>query len=292
MKIGIFGLGSIGSRHAGNLMRMGHEVIGFDPVVRVAGIHNCLTMDYLCSAADAIIIASPTVYHYYHLVEAVNSGKPFLVEKPVADVDDVFRWDDAKGIVGYNLRFLPAVGWAKYWLDHLIGKPLWANFTCAQLSTKPAYMRDGVVLNWSHEIDLALHLLGPAKVNGSSIHMDTGTMSEDVADILLTHDNGCHTVIHLDYVTTPEKRDFLIYGERGSVHVNLRAQYPDYMCKVHNENGRLIEGHVSREPFDSCYVTEMIDFVAFAGGMPTGGATWKDGLRALAICLEVKGQQR
>src|SRR5882724_9266173 len=48
----------------------------------------------------------------------------------------------------------------------LIGKPLWAHFTCAQPSSKALYLSDGVILSsGAHEVDLALHLFGSGRVS-------------------------------------------------------------------------------------------------------------------------------
>jgi phosphoglycerate dehydrogenase-like enzyme len=66
MKIGILGLGSIGSRHAKNLKAMGHEVLGYDPA---RGTHS---RDAVLEA-DAIIIASPTTKHCNDLLDCYQT---------------------------------------------------------------------------------------------------------------------------------------------------------------------------------------------------------------------------
>lgn len=295
MKVGVIGLGSIGSRHVKNLQGMGQEVIGFDPFIRIEGVPACLTVEDLIAYSDAIVIASPTIHHHNQLVDVVKSGKPFFVEKPVADTMAVCHLKVPKAMVGYNLRFHHCVIAARHWINTAIGKPLWAQFMCAQVNTKLSYLRDGVTLNWSHEIDLALHLLGPAEVKGSVVRlaevMGGEETSDDMADILLRHQNGCHTAIHLDYLTDPEKRYFTVYGERGSLLMSIAASRPAGGFLL-DRGDKMLQRFDDPRPFDDCYVDEMKDFISFAQGGPSQAATWEDGLRAMIVCLKVREEYR
>ncbi len=174
MKIGVIGLGSIGMRHARNLQSLGHKVIGYDPIEE---LRDQFPGEGLTE--EAYVFATPTKHHYGNILDSALTYKPLFVEKPIAHL-----WHPDFHIVrmvGYNLRFHACVKKAKEWIDAgRIGKPLWANFTCGQFSDKPAYLRDGVILNWSHEIDLALHLLGPGHLEASSVRIIDGY--DDMAD--------------------------------------------------------------------------------------------------------------
>ena len=62
MKIGVLGLGSIGKRHAENLISLGHEVYGFDPVApKINGVKN-VSRDEIWDQ-KAVVIASPSSQH-------------------------------------------------------------------------------------------------------------------------------------------------------------------------------------------------------------------------------------
>ncbi len=168
------------------------------------------------------------------------------MEKPIAD--RLGAPLEYVNMVGYNLRFHSCVKKAKEWLNAgLIGKPLWANFTLGQYSEKPPYLRDGVLLNWSHEIDLALYLLGMAVVAGSSTRLTDGR--DDMSDILLTHKSGCRTTVHLDYITKPEQRGFMIYGSESYINCNL----PDRILQL-NENQPF---HDEKGSYNQDYIEEM-----------------------------------
>jgi predicted dehydrogenase len=277
-KIGILGLGSIGSRHKANFEALGCEVVGYDPILTGYSSFN----DVL--ACDAMVIASPTDMHFKHIMVC---EKNLLVEKPLVMTRK--EWEEVPlhhiRLVGYNLRFHSCVKKVRQWLAKgTIGKPLWARFTCAQYNDREAYRRDGVVLNWSHEIDLALHLLGKAEVQGAAL-----TDGESLADILLRHEhNGCHTVIHLDYLTQPERRGFVIIGTHGSIDADLVNR----QAFMKDNDGRLIHNHFGEDTFDSNYLTEAEAFLALIENkiMPQHliGCTAKQAHDVVDICLEVK----
>lgn len=283
MKIGVIGLGSIGARHAGTLVGLGHFVIGNDVAI-VANAPVPLTpLKKLIADADAVVIASPTHLHAQHLREVLKLHKPVFVEKPVAhEYDPAF---EKATMVGFNLRFHACVLKAKEWLDAGdIGKPLWANLTIAQHSDKPAYLRDGVISNWaSHEIDLALFLLGPAMARSATARITDG--HDDIADIVMRHDSGCQTVIHADYVTKPEMRQTLIVGDNGSIVADLVNRH----AWLRDIDGGVIEHFEAADSFDSNYTDEMQAFIRRCAGADTAGATGADGLAALRVMLDARG---
>ncbi len=284
----IIGMGSIGKRHDRNLVELGCRTIPYDPIVYDPG------PDYFSNAlkdCDAVVIASPTSTHYNYFLQCMGYNKPIFVEKPIARNASEWRslkyyiGQGANLFVGYNLRFHPCVIQAKQWLDDgKIGKVLWANFVCAQFNDKPEYMRDGVILNWSHEIDLALHLLGPAIVTGSSTRVqDTDTMT----DILLLHETACMTTVHLDYVTKPERRGFLVQGTRGQIQGHL----PHRTIALLDENDMCPEHHtLTATSYDTDYINEMKAFLDHIDGKPHIGCTGEEARDVLEICLKVREQ--
>ena len=89
MKIGVWGLGSIGLRHAKNAMQEGVSVIGFDPDVQRIQLLEELggepleNEQKLLNEADAIIICSPNHLHFKHLSQCIDAGCHVLIEKPI-----------------------------------------------------------------------------------------------------------------------------------------------------------------------------------------------------------------
>ena len=283
MKVGIIGFGSIGRRHAHNLLELGHTIYVYDPDDSMG--RSVESEQELIEKSDAVVIASPTTHHFAHLLMARD--KPVFVEKPIAATMDQLIILGGKSyplMCGYNQRFNSAVKQAKAWLDGgLIGSPTWATFCCAQYNDKPQYLRDGVVLNWSHEIDLALYLLGPAKVHSAAV---SGGEHDDAADILLSHQRSVISHIHLDYVTKPERRGFAIGGPGGWIEVNL----PERRATLHvpeAEEGALHYWDTEGS-YDQDYKDEMQAFIDRIDGKETIGCTGQEALDVLEICLKVR----
>lgn len=277
MRIGVLGLGSIGLRHAQNAIWLKeHEVFGFDPseerqnlLASYGGIPT--TRDRLF-ACDKIIVASPTSNHWEDLKDISLIGKPTLAEKPIADRPIEFDTSFIS-LVGYNLRYHSCVKQAKNWINEgFIGKPLHGEFILAQYNTKPAYMRDGVILNWSHEIDLALHLLGPAECLASACKNHT------IADLFLQHVSGPVSSVHLNYINKREERYFTILGDKGRIHAGLSPfRYAD--CTT--EDGGVYTYNFNTT-FDEDYITEL---KAFISGEIGPGCTANQAKEVLKICL-------
>jgi predicted dehydrogenase len=283
-KIGVLGCaGSMGQRHVKNFQQLGCEVHGYDPTLYGFQVEQDILRE-----VDAVVIASPTQNHYESIKVCHLLEKPMLVEKPmVAHQSEMEAPLKHIKLVGYNLRFHSCVKKVKAWMgEGLIGKPLWARFTCAQFNNKPAYLRDGVVLNWSHEIDLALHLLGPGYITGTPL---VKRFPEDTADFFLTHDHTfCVSLIHLDYLTQPERRGFAIIGENGSIDADLVSR----QAFLKDRDGKLIHCHFGRDSWDGNYLHEAMSFLAHVRGKvdPANliGCTAKEALDVVAICIKAK----
>lgn len=282
--IGIIGLGSIGMRHARNLQKLGHHIRGYDPDMKKRPEHYGFD---LCGSkiedileADAIVIASPTDTHANYIEQMKLANKPCFCEKPIGNKFWVGM--NQVEMVGYNLRFHSCVKRAKEWIDEgFLGQALWANFTIGQYNDKYA---DGVILNWSHEIDLALYLLGSGSVAGSSTRISNGR--DDISDILLTHDNGCRSYVHLDYITQPEIRQSLIVGSEATIIFDLVHRE----AWLRSKDAIMLDHQGLDDSFDENYEEEMQAFINRIDGKETIGCTGAEALEVLKVCLEVRKQ--
>ncbi len=298
MKVGIVGYGSIGQRHAANATSLGHQVVVYDPAQRRDVGFERIIYD----TCDAVVIATPTWVHIAGIRACAERGRHMLVEKPIAkttkDLRQMLDWAAAKNLtvmIGNNLRFHPCVQSAKTRIDEgQLGAPLWASFTCAALSTKSLYLSDGVILNTgAHEVDLALHLLGPAKVVSANAHMVFGgdeTGCDLIADFVLEHQSGCRSTFHLDYVTRTEIREFRVIGDEGDLHVDLPAR----TLKARLADPKLPDvTHTDLKlygSYDADYLDEMTAFFDRIEGHDVPGATGEDGFNTLDILLEVRSK--
>lgn len=261
IKLGILGFaGSIGSRHGKNLMWLGHQVIGYDPLMP-----SKHTREQVLEQSDAVIICTPTREHFADMVGA--HGKHVFVEKPIAfdapapAVRGFCQGKSSMGsivAVGNNLRFHHCVMETKKMLaKHLIGDIGWAEFCVLQKSEKEPYLRDGVSRNWgAHEIDLALYLLGP----GQATEVIHAVRSSDGGDIdvkfSMKHESGALSTIHMDYITDPPKRGYKLVGSKGVIEVDLIAR----TVKVSNllSGSNILE---MKDNWDGNYLLEMQHFL-------------------------------
>ena len=276
-KIGILGMGSIGSRHAENLKKIGCEILPYDPTGSIC------THEEALDDSNAIVIASPISEHYIDLMDALATKKPVFCEKPIAHIGHASFSNVA--MVGYNLRFHPCVIAAKEWVDQ-IGTIFSADFMCAQYNDK---YKDHVVLNWSHEIDLAHYLLG--QPNYASI-MPLGIYDREVGThvsakaIWAVQDKPALVTMHLDYLARPEIRQFLIIGSEGQIIVDLYGR----QGWLRDAKGQVIDTiDETYTSYDDDYLDEMKEFIGILDGERpyNRGCTGEEALRALETCRSI-----
>lgn len=314
MIYGVLGLGSIGARHAANLVTLDRDILGFDPSTAVGqlaqskGIPTTNSRDEVLERADAVIIASPNDRHLEDMADSVAARCHVFVEKPLAHRTDGLRkiLDDAAAkeltvFAGLTLRFHPAVAAAKSIIDDgALGAPLWAMFQSSHYlpdwrpwqDHRQGYAADpetgGVLFDIIHEFDLANHLLGPAETLLAAAR-NTGTIgipSEDCADVVLGHASGVRSVLHLDYVTRPTRRTAEIGGEKGILRLDLAAQD----LTLTTTDG-IIGDHRSFSELDpnDPYIEEM---TAFIDCVEHGATPACDGYEALGVLEQVVAARR
>lgn len=182
---------------------------------------------YNDSAVDLIVISSPNQTHYNYAIDALNSNKHVLIEKPIAlkmnEVDDIFRLAKEKKLIAmpnHNRRFdtdflslTDALSTGK------IGE-------IVEVESHYDYFRD-VPLNKNgglevllglgiHTIDQMVSIFGkPTKqVNDvRSLYFDSP--SDDYFDIDLFYTGFKVTVKTSMRVLTPYPR-FIVHGTKGS----------------------------------------------------------------------------
>lgn len=280
MKVGVIGYGSIGSRHALNLEMLGHQVVVYDPAVRRDVKHEKDVYD----ECDAIVLATPTIYHSGGIRACAERGKHFLIEKPIGralgDLQEMLDIAAAKSAIvmmGNNLRFHPCVQQAKRWIDAGdIDTPTWAHFTCSNMGQK--YISDGVILNTgAHEVDVAMHLFGPVReVLCANAHTIGG--DDTIADFVLQHEFGVRSSFHLDIVTPSDIREAWIVGNKDKIGLEL--------INRHSSLGKATTSHGGS--FDDDYVMEIKAFIDRVEGKDVPGATGVDGLETLKVLLDVR----
>lgn len=310
--MGVLGLGSIGMRHAGNLLAAGFRVKGFDPAsprresLKKKGGVVAESMTDILNSVDGVVIASPSVCHLDDLAAVIGAGKHAFVEKPLAHrldgVEDILKNAEKDGLTvqaGLNMRFHPVINRARALLDDgLVGDLLWARFLAGSYlpdwrpdqDYRQGYAADpvsgGALFDFIHEFDLAVYLLGPATVVAASART-TGLLeiaSEDSADVILSHESGVRSAVHVDYVTRPRQRRIEIAGAGGILRLDLE----NGLLTAEDLNGKPIEERTFTIDPNQVYVDEMNNFLACIQNGAQPMCTGREALDVLNVVLEAR----
>lgn len=249
-KILFCGLGSIGRRH----VRIANELY---PNIELASMRSGYGRDCpelrlmngrfseLSAAIDwgpqAAVISSPAPIHLEQALILANKGIPILIEKPIGTgKESPEKWNELIQLsnripilIGYVLRHDPCTAYLKEVLiSEKLGKVLEADFYCG--SWLPNWRPEsdyritvsanrnlggGVLLELSHEIDLAHLFLGELKVAYALIKQ-SGILEIDVEDQAVLFANNLHGTlvsIRLNFCSVPAKRETVLRCEKGEL---------------------------------------------------------------------------
>ena len=254
MKHLIVGMGSIGRRHARQLLAHGHEVLGADPYVKDPfgfPVYPSVAAAWEAQP-DMVWICSPTSLHAEQVMGVLDRGLPVFVEKPVSSTLEsalqiLETWGKlSKKVliwVGCNMRFHPGVLRLKKALEEgLVGRPLVyrIHFSHYLPNMRPgmdyrqtyaakASMGGGIILDDIHDIDLALWFAGSVrKTVALAAHSGVLDMdAEDVAHISLLHDSGAFSEIHMDFLRQDKSRGIEVIGEKGTLEWRSTGKNPE-----------------------------------------------------------------
>jgi|MDTC01.3.fsa_nt_gb spore coat polysaccharide biosynthesis protein SpsF len=266
LKAVVIGCGSIGQRHIKNLKSIGVKSIY--ALRTKKGFHQDLPddlgvielndwNDIVKEKPDIAIISNPTSLHLETALKLIPLVKGVLMEKPLSNslkgVDRLIKLINKNNTVlfmGHNLMFHPIISNIKELINsNNVGNiiniqcqvghwlPDWhpyENYKKSYFAKKK--LGGGVALTLIHEIHLAIELAGkPLEVCGmksSSSLLDVEKDIDVISDIMIKHDSGCVSQIHLDYIQKPFHRSGLITFEQSWISYDFNehkvvAQLPD-----------------------------------------------------------------
>jgi len=238
-KLLIIGYGSAGRRFATiakkNFKNLDINIftkqkkIGFKIIERIEDIKK-FNPDY-------IIISSPTKFHFHHLllVNKFLKGKIILIEKPLYSELKNLKNVKNKVFVGYNLRNLKIIQFLKSVIFYNKTKiydinfinhsflPSWRkNISYQKSSSAKKKYGGGVILDCSHEIDLARWMIGKIDILSvqSSKKSKLKIETEDNCKIIGKHKN-INISIDLNYYSIHKKRKIYLLGDNLKIIVDL-----------------------------------------------------------------------
>ena len=288
----IMGSGSIGQRHIRNLQQLG---IGRIIALRSKKGHykdlpkelNVIEVDNLQDAIknnpDIAIIANPTSLHLDSVKRIAGHVKGIFIEKPLSissdecdEIVEILNQHKVVSFVGHNLMFHPIVkNIMKFYDENDIGEII--NIQCQVGQWLPdwhpyedyknAYyarkdLGGGVALTLIHEIHLAIELAGkPLSVVGEISEYEKLNLDVDIcSDLMIKHQAGAVSQIHLDYLQQPAHRSGLVTFEKGWAAYDfskneLVGQKSDEKIKVIWSD----EKHDTNQP----YINQLKEFIGF-----------------------------
>lgn len=302
----VLGAGSIGARHARNLLDAGARVSVADPCAAraeaVAGAESVpFDLDHL-HGHDAVVVASPTVAHAEQAQAALAAGARVLVEKPLATkpADALALAEAADRVaVGYNLRFhAPVRRLVELVHEGAAGRPVhvrawfgshlpdWRPGTDHRASySGRADLGGGVLLDATHELDLLVWLLdAPLEVVGAEVATrgELGIDVEDSVHALLRAEGGPSATVELDYLSRRYRRGVEVVGTEATV----RLDWARRVLEV--EDGLGVRTERADTPVARSYRDEAAALVGWLQGgapLPVDAAT---GLRSLELADAIR----
>ena len=173
----IIGYGSIGKRHSNILNKMRKikkiYILTKQKIQNTKKIEKINYNIFLKLDIDYIIVSNPSSLHFkfIKLIEKNFKNKKVLIEKPLFNKVHNLSLRKNFYYVGYNLRFHPVIKKIK---DLIIDKLIWhiemvqesflpnwrKNINYMKSSTAKKSTGGGVLLELSHELDLAINIFG------------------------------------------------------------------------------------------------------------------------------------
>jgi len=316
LKIGIIGLGRIGTIHYNNITQQITEA----EVVMVADVRNdALPAHVQFAQADqvinhpeieAVVICSPTDTHADYVEQCARAGKHVFCEKPldlsltrIQQTLAVVQQQGIKLMLGFNRRF--DANFMK--LRSLVGEGKIGDVHVVKITSRdPAppsltYLQHsgGLFMDMSiHDFDMARYIMNKevVQVYAAAATLTGGVMAAagdiDTAVVTLTFEDGSMAVIdNSRQAAYGYDQRLEVFGSKGMALVDNNK--PDNHVYYHAHGAQSsLPLHFFMERYTASYLTEMQAFVkAVKGGheLPVSG---EDGLKAARIAVAAQQSVR
>jgi predicted dehydrogenase len=233
LRVGVAGVGSLGFHHARILRDLaGVQMAGFFDVdeARAREVASELdvtaheTLTSLLEAAEALVIAVPTVEHEEVALAALDAGLDVLIEKPMAPsleaadrILDAARSADRIVQVGHVERFNPAILAAEPYLAEPLFIESHRMAPFVSRGTDVAVVLDLMI----HDVDLVGSLVGTRIRDIAASGVPVLTNSVDIASARLAFDGGAVANLTASRVSLERLRKLRIFQRSGYMSLDL-----------------------------------------------------------------------
>ena len=256
LRIGVVGVGHIGSNHA----RLFAEIPSaeFTAVYDVDAFRSrtigakfgatpAKSLDEFIEMVDAASVATPTNTHYAIARSLLAKGKHVLVEKPITDntvhATELVELATHRGLilqVGHVERFNPVLGALEAHLTH-------PRFIEAhRLSSYSERSTDiGVVLDLMiHDLEVILHFMRSPLWSIDAVGVPVLSRSEDIANARLHFEDGCVANVTSSRISPERLRKIRIFQEDAYLSLDYQNQSGEMYRRV---GGRITRDRVDIE---------------------------------------------
>lgn len=253
----IVGGGSIGKRHARNILNLGVENVAIvEPnaergveITKELGVPTFVSIAsaYADSRWEVAFICSPTAYHLENAIEIANFSSHLFIEKPLAHttagLKQLLQICEKKNLVtmvGSNWKFHPLFIKMKALLESgVIGNvlsvraefgqylPDWHPYEDYRFGYSANKKLGGGILFDSHEIDYLTWFMDAPVAEVTCVATKASALEidvEDVAEVIFKFKNGSLGAVHVDYLQRFYKRTFEFFGSLGTISWDVVAK--------------------------------------------------------------------
>jgi len=236
VRIAVVGVGHLGRHHARVASSLaGVRCVGVydhhegraEQVGREFGLPVLSSLRAVAQAADAVVIATPTVSHAKIAGELLDSGLDVLIEKPIAaslaEADDLLACAGRRGCligVGHVERHNPAV---QAGLD-LLSAPRFVEVHRLGVFTPRSLDVDVVLDLMIHDLQILRDLAGEVPVEIRAVGMPVLTPQLDIANARLAFPRGLVANLTASRVSAEKVRKCRIFAPSLYVSIDMQAQ--------------------------------------------------------------------
>ena len=302
VKVGVFGVGSLGQWHARVYSELEDaELVGVhdtnaERAAEIAGKYGSQpfgSIDSLAESIDAASIVVPTDRHFDVFSTLVERGLHLLVEKPIASTtaqaESMVKISEEKGLllqVGHVERFNPVMQFLedKLTVPRFIEATRLAEYPPPRENAPPRGTEVSVVLDLMiHDLEIIMHLVrSPVKsVNATGVAVLSPT--EDIANVRIGFENGCVANVTASRISRERLRKIRVFQDNLYLSLDYMNQ-AGLLCRKTETGIDVEEVPIEKEePLKA----ELASFVQCVRNHDAPVVTGEHGSEALKLAVEI-----
>jgi predicted dehydrogenase len=203
LKVGLIGAGHLGKIHLKLLQQSQmYELIGFydenkeyaQQIETEFGYKFFSEVDELIYQVEVVDIVTPTLFHHFYAMKAIELGKHFFIEKPITqtleqakELIQLAKEKNLKAQVGHVERFNPAFSSSVPFIKNPMFIEIHRLAEFNPRGTDVSVVLDLMI----HDIDIVLSIVNSPVKNIYANGVSVVSKSPDIANARIEFENGC-----------------------------------------------------------------------------------------------------